>query len=101
MKRTQRRSVQQWTKIIEEQEHSGFDAREFCKSHAIGLASFYQWRRRLRNEVKEPQGCVDKAEPFIEVGQIGAAAMTSETGTGPLMVTLDFGEGLKVTVQRS
>jgi hypothetical protein len=101
MKRAQRRSVQQWAQIIEEQEGSGLDAQGFCKSHTIALASFYQWRRRLRNEAKEAQGCVNKTEPFIEVGQIGAAAMTSESGTGPLMVTLDFGEGLKVTVQRS
>ena len=37
-----------WSRLIAEQEASGQKVRPFCGEHGVGQHSFYQWRRRLR-----------------------------------------------------
>jgi hypothetical protein len=37
-----------WSKRIAEQEESGQAVRAFCRGRKIGEHSFYQWRKRLR-----------------------------------------------------
>ena len=39
-----------WRERIEAWAASGMSARAFCGEHGIGPASFYSWRRRLREE---------------------------------------------------
>lgn len=39
-----------WRKLIVEQQASGQTARPFCRERGIGEGSFYQWRKRLRQE---------------------------------------------------
>jgi hypothetical protein len=99
MERRQRRSIEQWAEIIGEQTRSGLTAKEFCKNQSIGLPSFYQWRRRLRDGDNAITEKVEAKEAFIDVGQIGAA-ITPEADSAPWVVTLDLGDGLKLTLQR-
>jgi putative transposase len=37
-----------WSKLIAEQEATGQTVRPFCRERGIGEHSFYQWRKRLR-----------------------------------------------------
>ena len=37
-----------WSKLIAEQQASGKAVRPFCAGRGIGEHSFYQWRKRLR-----------------------------------------------------
>ena len=37
-----------WSKLIAEQEARGQKVRPFCRARSIGEQSFYQWRKRLR-----------------------------------------------------
>jgi transposase-like protein len=37
-----------WSKLIGEQEASGQKVRPFCRERGVGEHSFYQWRKRLR-----------------------------------------------------
>jgi hypothetical protein len=37
-----------WSKLIAEQQASGQAVRPFCAERGIGEHSFYQWRKRLR-----------------------------------------------------
>jgi hypothetical protein len=98
MKRPQkRRNGRQWAEIVSEHQSSGLSAKDFCKSRSISLANFYQWRKRLRSTSSDKEGRIDKKETFIEVGQIGATAVAASNA---LVVTLDFGEGVKLTLQR-
>lgn len=39
-----------WSKLISEQEASGQSVRPFCRQRGIGEHSFYQWRKRLRED---------------------------------------------------
>ena len=39
-----------WGKLLAEQEASGQKIRPFCRERGIGEHSFYQWRKRLRED---------------------------------------------------
>ena len=100
MGRRQRRSQRQWEKIIGEQERSGLSARAYCKAESIGTASFYQWRRRLGDAVSGVKGGTDSRESFLDMGPIGSSGVSAATGVSPWVVTLDLGEGFKLTLKR-
>ena len=43
----QRRAVNEWETLIQEQLASGLSAKSFCAERGIGIASFYKWRQRF------------------------------------------------------
>ena len=40
-----------WREVIDEHESSGLSVAEFCEWQEVSTASFYQWRKRLRNSI--------------------------------------------------
>jgi len=93
-KRT-RRSEQEWKQIIDEHERSGQSVQAYCESKAIGVASFYQWRRLFRDGkslAKPSEGA------FIEIGQIRSSGSASDASSWT--ITLDLGDGLRLVLQR-
>ncbi|MEX0652485.1 MAG: transposase [Phycisphaeraceae bacterium] len=48
--RRQRRDASQWRALIEQHRDSGLSVRAFCQQHSLNEASFYAWRRRLRDQ---------------------------------------------------
>jgi transposase-like protein len=98
MQRHRRRSRQEWEQVIEEQEQSGLSARAFCRREAIGISSFYQWRRRL-SDGSEPS-IETHEESFIDMGRIEESISAASFGARSLVVTLDLGNGTKLTLKR-
>lgn len=45
--RGERRTPQQWARLVEKYEASGESQRRFCAEHGIGQSSLRYWRRRL------------------------------------------------------
>ena len=43
----ERRTPQQWARLVEKYEASGQSQRRFCAEHGIGQSSLRYWRRRL------------------------------------------------------
>jgi len=43
----ERRTAQQWARLVEEYEASGQSQRRFCAEHGIGQSSLRYWKRRL------------------------------------------------------
>ena len=43
----ERRTAEQWARLVEEYEVSGHSQRRFCTEHGIGQSSLRYWRRRL------------------------------------------------------
>ena len=75
------------------------DIKAFCEAESIGKASFYQWRRRLR-ETPATNRIEVRREGFIEVGQLGPA-VTEQTGDGiPWQIALELGGGVTLTLRR-
>ncbi len=96
-----RRSREQWAEVIESQSHSGLSAKKYCQQESIGLASFYQWRKRIVNE--EPERPVDtsvKEGPFIDMGQLRTDGTDMSFRENGITISLDLGGGLKLTVRR-
>ncbi len=46
-----RRSREEWQRLVKEQQASDLNQTAFCEQHAIGLASFGQWKRRFQREM--------------------------------------------------
>jgi transposase-like protein len=51
MSRTQEERRSYWRQFITQQEQSGLSVRAFCQQHRTGEHSFYQWRKRLAEEL--------------------------------------------------
>ena len=45
-----RLNSEQWQVIIDQQSESGLSQKDFCQSRKISLATFSNWKRRLKNE---------------------------------------------------
>ena len=101
MGRQFRRSRAQWAEIIETQSQSGLSAKKYCEQESIGLASFYQWRKRMDTEESERQaGGPVPEEQFIDMGQLGTDGSDISATAKSIIITLDLGGGLKLTVRR-
>ncbi len=92
----QRRNREQWERVIEEQERSGLGAQEFCARESVGLASFYQWRRRIRDSA----GAATAASSFIDMGSVDSGRASSDDA-GSWAVTLELGDGARLMLKRS
>jgi len=44
-----------WSRLIQQHEQSDLTISDFCDLHEISTASFYQWRRKFRDQA-DPQG---------------------------------------------
>ena len=64
---TKRRTQKQWQPLIEQQLSSGLSARQFCKHHNLGYASFCNWRRRLS---KKPDDCISSEPNFLDLSSL-------------------------------
>ena len=45
-----------WRMVVQLQAESGLPIRKFCEREGIGQASFFAWRRKLRQEAGEAEG---------------------------------------------
>jgi len=100
MGRRKKRSEREWAKIVAEQKRSGLSARAFCQGKSIGLASFYNWRRQFRDSTSGTERGQGSKGTFVDLGQIGSPGVSAETGASRWVITLDLGEGLRITLQR-
>jgi hypothetical protein len=48
---TRRVTADRWRRIIEQHQRSGLTVTAFCRRVGVSQASFYGWRRKLRDEV--------------------------------------------------
>ena len=98
MTKVQRRTRAQWQEIIEAQARSGQTAKAYCREQAIGLASFYQWRKRLTGGAAPAQK--PAAQEFIELEQ-ARAAVSGLAEPPSFEAVLDLGAGISMTLRRN
>jgi hypothetical protein len=67
-----------WRKLIEEQERSGLSIAEFCRHKGFTSASFYQWRKKLR-ETPQPE------DLFVPLHVIGSGGVEIEFACGAVL----------------
>lgn len=102
MARKKRRSPKEWMALIGEQPGSDLSVTDFCRGKSIGLTSFYHWRQQLQGTWAKAERDVGAREKgsFVEIGQIASRGSSALGGALPWVVTLDLGEGLKLTLER-
>ena len=75
----------QWQKRLHRFEQSGLSASAFCAQQGVSLASFYSWRRRLR----QADPALAQDQRFVPIRLLPAAA--------PVELVLPSGAVLRLT----
>lgn len=76
-----------WRDLIGEQERSGQTVQEFCRDRSVKEASFYHWRKQLRNNTQvsfalvEPSNGNSAANVRLEVLLASGDRVRVEPGT--------------------
>jgi hypothetical protein len=90
-----RRTVAQWTRIIEAQRQSDLTVVEFCRRRRIAKATFWYWRKRL--VMTDKHKLVAKpAQRFLAVPLFAALAERIEVDLGTMRVRLDGAGAVRV-----
>ena len=73
-------SIEQWKKVILDQQASGLSGRAYCHLHAIRENRFYYWIRKIRESIVATQPVVNSTsqEPVAETqfAVVSAATVT-------------------------
>jgi len=94
MQRHQRREVQDWLNLFEQQKESGLTAVEFCRQQQINLQTYYTRRRDIRlqrtsSEFVQVKREVTKVESYTEkmggdlLLKLGNAQLSMPTNINP------------------
>jgi transposase-like protein len=51
MSKTQQERREFWRQLLAQQEQNGVTVRAFCQQHQVSEYSFYQWRKRLAEQL--------------------------------------------------
>jgi transposase-like protein len=78
--KAERRSPEQWTRLVGEYEASGHSQRRFCAEHAIRQSSLRYWRRRLEQGSGAEGGQVSPGIRLVPVKVIEDAPALADSG---------------------
>jgi hypothetical protein len=84
MSETQKERRERWRQLVGQQERSGLSVRAFCQQQKTSEYSFYQWRKRLGEQVPVKFA-------LVEANHAAAAAVAVA-----VEVTLATGERLRI-----
>ena len=83
-----RRSREDWVKIIQSWQDSTLSQREYCAQHGIALSSFYAWRQKLQANTDDSNS--SRSEDFVNVFSGSADDFPVDAGTW--RIELDLGD---------
>jgi hypothetical protein len=80
-----------WQEVLDRFELSGLTVAQFCEAEQISVASFYQWRRRLRDALTSAaQGALSAAPRLLPVVMTRSRASRTVHGDTWPAATLDL-----------
>ena len=97
--RRARLSRAQWQTLIERGERSPLGIGAFCRAEGVSTASFYNWRKRLRESAPN-DGSATAGAPapaFLDLGALGAA----DGGAGCWDIELALGDDVVLRLRRA
>ena len=84
-----------WRDVQTRQLESGLNVASFCRQETISAASFYAWRRKLRQRdagaAQIRTQVQDRADPGV---QLVPVRITAETSVGPVRILLPQGTSI-------
>jgi putative transposase len=100
MEQTRRRrlSADAWRALLVRFAQSGLTVQAFCEHEGIGIASFYQWRAKLRGSgdavtSRQPADGAMRTAGFVDLGTLSASSSRFE-------LRLDLGGGVLLHLVR-
>lgn len=84
-----------WRELIERQRSSGRSIAAFCRESGVSVASFYEWKRKLRRQTPSARPSV-KRTSFAPVQIMAAQTTSSMVLDGRVEVVLPDGVVLRV-----
>jgi transposase-like protein len=100
MKRRRAREREQWERLVAEHTKSGLSVRRFCERESLNTGRFYYWRQQIQDATFPSEDGNEPTEAFIDMGQVDSTGVSTPAAVNPWIVTLDFGDGLKLTLRR-
>jgi|ABPQ01.1.fsa_nt_gi hypothetical protein len=96
--RRARRSRAQWQTLIERGERSPLGIGAFCHAEGVSTASFYSWRKRLRESAPEDGSAAvgAPAPAFLDLGALHGA----DGDAGRWDIELALGDGVVLRLRR-
>lgn len=91
-----RKTREQWSELIEQQQQSELTILEFCQKHDVGFASFGKWKKRLCSDSAQTPHSGKKAD-FMPVSVKSSPAHATVV-QGPATITLSMGGGMTLTI---
>jgi hypothetical protein len=97
MSKTQVERREYWRQLITEQEQGGLSVRAFCQQHQTSEYSFYQWRKRLNDQLPVKFALIEtnRSTPApgcaVEVLLLGGERLRIEPGTDIATLRLVLG----------
>lgn len=88
-------SPEQWPEIIARWQHSALSGAEFCKQQHLRYANFNYWRKKLTSP-----STLSTASDHAEFIDLAALAIPSTREQG-LLITLDLGHGMSLSIRRT
>jgi hypothetical protein len=70
MSKTQAARRDFWRQLVAKQEQSGMPVRAFCQQHRTSEYSFYQWRKRLREQLPMKFALVEASQSAPAAGAV-------------------------------
>ena len=90
------RTAEQWQALIDQQRDSGLSATQFCKEHALGYASFCNWRKRLSDQPVGEASDSDEAG-FLDLSSLMDTSAPSGSGWN---IVLSLGNGVELRLNQ-
>jgi len=95
-KRTKRQTTQRsesfWRRALQRWSRSGLSGAAFCRREGLPSATFYLWRRRLGEAVREPTASLLP----VELVTTGSAVLPADEGFSGYQVQLSGGRVLRI-----
>lgn len=89
-----RRSAAQWRALVQRQGAGDESVARFCARERVSVASFYQWRTRVRGTAAPLAAPGEAASSgFVDLGDL-------RLGAGGFSLRVDLGGGLVLTLTR-
>jgi transposase-like protein len=76
----ERRTAQQWARLVEEYAVSGQSQRRFCAEHGIGQSSLRYWKRRLEQGARTEDGQAATGVRLVAVKVVDESPTLADSG---------------------
>lgn len=88
-KQTRASRREYWQQIIQRQQASGLSIQRFCQRENLATATFFQWKRRLRQASSAPEASSAAVVNFAAVRVVPEASTAMPVGTIEIVLGRD------------